>query len=174
MLKKIMIALSVVCLVLLSLFIYHTYFKQKVAYIDVPKVFNDFEMKKELADKYKKVEALRSRLLDSLSLDLQLMSSRLKGQAKPDQDLVKEFDLKRSDFLNKKRSIEEDNIVLSNQYDKQILERMSQYIVEFGKQNDYDLILGADGNGTVMYAKEMLDISKNVTVYINNKYKGIE
>ena len=51
---------------------------------------------------------------------------------------------------------------------------MSQYIVEFGKQNDYDLILGADGNGTVMYAKEMLDISKNVTVYINNKYKGIE
>lgn len=174
MLKKIMVALSVVCLVFLSLFIYHTCFKQKVAYIDVPKVFNEFGMKKELADKYKKVESLRTRLLDSLSMDLQLLSSRLRGQKKPDENLAKEFDVKRNDFLTKKRSIEEDNVALSNQYDKQILERMSQYVVEYGKENNYDLILGADGNGTVMYAKEMLDISKQVTEYINNKYKGLE
>jgi len=174
MIKKLIIALSIVCLVFLSLFVYHTYFKQKVGYIDVPKVFNEFGMKKELTDQYKKVEQLRKRMLDSLTMDLQLMASRLRGQKKPDEEQVKAFDIKRNDFLTQKRNIEEDNANLSSQYDKQILERMSQYIVEYGKQNNYDIILGADGNGAVMYAKDAWNISDEVAKYINNKYKGVE
>lgn len=168
-----MIAFGIVCLVLLSLFIYHNYFTTKIAYVDIPKVFNAFEMKKELQEKYKKTEIIRKRVLDSLSLELQILSKKIRADEK-NKDLVYEFDLKREDYFKRKNLIEQDNANLSAQYDKQILEQMSQYMLDYGKKHGYDLILGADGNGTLMYANEKMNISETITKYINDRYKGIE
>ena len=173
MLKKIASVIGIICLVIISLWVYHTSFRAKVAYVDVPKVFNGFEMKKEFQEKYKKTEGLRKRVLDSLSFDLQLLAKKLNANPK-EQALINEFDMKREQFFKQKNQAGEDNAALSAQYDKQILEQMSQYIMDFGKKNNYDLILGADGNGTLMYANEKMNISDEIIVFINNKYKGIE
>jgi outer membrane protein len=51
---------------------------------------------------------------------------------------------------------------------------MSQYINDYGKKNNYDLILGADGSGTLMYSKAKYDISEEIIIFINNKYKGVD
>lgn len=168
-----MIAFGIICLVFLSLFIYHSYFTTKIAYVDIPKVFNAFEMKKELQEKYKKTEIIRKRVLDSLSLELQILSKKIRADEK-NKDLVYEFDLKREDFFKRKNLIEQDNANLSSQYDKQILEQMSQYMLDYGKKHGYDLILGADGNGTLMYANEKMNISEVITKYVNDRYKGLE
>ena len=173
MFKKILNVCGIVCLVLLSLFVYHNYFQKKVAYVDIPKVFNAFEMKKELQEKFKKTAIVRKRVVDSLEFDLQLLSRKLQADQK-NQALMSEFDMKREYYFKQKNQIEEDNAAMSNQYDKQILERMSQYMVDYGKENNYDLILGADGNGTVMYANEIMNISEDVSKYVNDKYKGVE
>ncbi len=37
-----------------------------------------------------------------------------------------------------------------------------------------DIIMGADGNGVLMYANEKYDKSEEIITYINKKYKGIE
>lgn len=173
MLKKTLNTVGIVCLIALSLWGYHHYFKQKVGYVDVPKVFNNFEMKKEFQEKYKKTELIRKRVLDSLSFELQLMAKKLKNDSK-DKDLINEFDFRREDFFKRKKQIEQDNTALSNQYDKQILEQMSQYMLDYGKNNNFDLIWGADGSGTLMYANEKMNISEEVTKYINDRYKGVE
>jgi Skp family chaperone for outer membrane proteins len=173
MVKKIMLGLGMVGLIVMSLFIYHTYFTTKVVYIDIPKVFNRFDMKKELQEKYKKVESGRGRILDSLKFDLQLLSKKLKEDQK-NKELMYEFDIKREDFFKQKSQIEQDNVALSNQYDKQILEQMTQYIIDYGKRNKLDIIMGADGNGVLMYANEKYDRSEEIISFINNKYKGIE
>lgn len=173
MLKRIFIAIGIIGLIVLSIFIYHTFFSPKLGYVDVPKVFNSFEMKKELQEKFKKTESQRKRVLDSLSFDLQRMAQKLKSDQN-NKSLAGEFDLRREYFFKKKSQTEEDNAALSNQYDKQILEQMSQYILDYGKENHYDLLLGADGNGTLLYANEKWNISEQVTIYINNKYKGLE
>jgi hypothetical protein len=34
--------------------------------------------------------------------------------------------------------------------------------------------MGADGNGTLMYANDRFNISEEVTNYINDRYKGVE
>jgi outer membrane protein len=173
MTRKIISIAGIVCLIILSLGIYHQCTKAKIIYVDIPKVFNGFEMKKEFQDKYKKTEAVRKRVLDSLSFNLQLLAKKLDQDAKNGQ-LMREFDLKREDYLKRKNIIEQDNLTLSNQYDKQILEQMSQYIADYGKQNGFDLILGADGNGTLMYAAEKMNISDEIIQYINDRYKGNE
>lgn len=173
MIKKIILGLGIISLIALSLFIYHTSFATKVAYIDIPKVFNKFEMKKELQEKYKKVESGRKRILDSLAFNLQLLSKKLQDN-QTNKELMYEFDVKREDYFKRKNQLEQDNIALSNQYDKQILEQMTQYIVDYGKKNKYDIIMGADGNGVLMYAHEKLDKSEEISAFINNKYKGVE
>lgn len=173
MIKKVGIAIGLLLLICIALFTYHSLFAKKIAYVDIPKVFNGFEMKKELQGKYKQVELSRKRILDSLSFSLQMLAKKMES-SKNDKDLIAEFDFKREDFFKTKNRLEEDNAALSAQYDKQILEQMSQYILDYGKNNKYDLILGADGNGTLMYANEKINISEEVTIYINNRYKGIE
>jgi outer membrane protein len=173
MIKNITIAVGILALITISLFTYHSLFTKKIGYVDIPKVFNAFEMKKELESKYKQTEAGRKRVLDSLSFSLQMIANKLNSN-KNDKNLVAEFDFRRDDFFKTKKRFEEDNAVLSEQYDKQILGQMSQYILDYGKKNKYDLILGADGNGTLMYADDALNISEEITTYINNRYKGFE
>jgi outer membrane protein len=173
MIRKTVIALSGIVFIILSFYVYHTFFTSKVGYVDIPKVFNGFEMKKEFQEKYKKTAVLRKRVIDSLSLDLQLLAKRVQANKK-DLDLVNEFDMKREEFFKRKNNSDQDNAALSNQYDKQILEQMSQYILDFGKKYKYDIIMGADGNGTLMYANDRFNISEEVTNYINDRYKGVE
>lgn len=173
MMKKIAQGIGLFVIVALSLFLYHYLFEKKIAYVDIPKVFNAFEMKKELQENYKRTENARQRVLDSVSFNLQMLAKEIDA-AKDRKAKMNEFELKRTEFFDMKKRMNEDNINLSNQYDKQILERMSQYIMDFGKERKYDIILGADGNGMLMYANEKLNISDEITEYLNNKYKGIE
>lgn len=171
--KTILICSALIIIAVLPVLVYHCCFQPKIAYVDVPKVFAGFDMKKELQQKYKETETVRAKLLDSLSFHLQLLSTKARAN-KDDKELMYEFDVQRQDFFKRKRQIEEDNAALSSQYDKQILDRMSQYIMDYGQKQGYDLVMGADGNGTLLFANEHYNISEEVTAFINNKYKGIE
>ena len=174
MTKKLIGILTVFFLVIISLVTYHIYFERKVAYVEITKVFNGFVMKKELQEKFEHTHNIRKKIVDSLSFDLQLLSKKLQDKKVNDKEMVDMFDMKREYFLKKKKEVEQDNAALSSQYDKQILEQMTQYVLDFGKKNHYDLIFGSDSNGSLMYANEKYNISQEIITYINNRYKGVE
>lgn len=165
-------------LTMMGLFIYHSCFKTKTAYIEIKKVFNGFQMKKELEEKYKVTANGRQKILDSLSFSLKLLSKQLNDQKNSktgvDQQLAYVFEYKREEFLKLQNQYSQDNAALSQKLDGQILEQLTQYAIEFGKKNNYDIILGAEGSGSLMYAKETYNISDEIIEYVNRKYKGIE
>ncbi|MCW3104307.1 MAG: OmpH family outer membrane protein [Bacteroidetes bacterium] len=171
--KKIYIAILMLALAVLPVTVYHFCFATKVAFVDIPKVFNSFEMKKEMQEKYKKTELIRKGKIDTLSFNLQVLSGRLRKDPQ-NKELTEEFDLRRQEFFHTKDQLEEDNAALSSEYDKQILGQMSQYLIDYGKQHHYDFIYGTEGNGSIMFAAEEYNISDEVITYINNKYKGLE
>lgn len=173
MIRKIISVLLFVCLAIIPVIAYHFYLTPKEAFVDIPKVFNGFAMKNEMQAKYKKTETQRMKIVDSLSMDLQMMSNKLRSDSK-NKELQNSFDAKRQYFFNLKNRMQEDNAALSDKYDKQILEQMSTYIMEYGKKNNFDFIYGSSGNGTLMYANNKYDISEQVIQYINDKYKGLE
>lgn len=173
MIKKTGTILAFIAVAVLSITVYHFCFKQKQAFIDIPKVFNGFDMKNEMQKKLKQTEALRMKIIDSLSLELQVISNRLKAEPK-NNALMAAFDAKRQYFFQTKNQMEEDNAGLTEQYDKQILEQMSTYIMEYGKKNNYDFIYGSSGNGALMFADEKYNISDDIILFINSKYKGLE
>lgn len=167
---------GLICFVALS--IYHRFYSTKTAYIEIKKVFDGFLMKAEMEAKYKQTEKARAQILDSLSFNLKIMSKHLNEQKNTKTGLKKEevyqFEYNREEYLKLKNQYQEENAVLSQKYDSQILTQLTQYVIEFGKKNNYDIILGADGNGSLMYSKEVYNISDDIIVFINNKYKGVE
>lgn len=162
----------------IALLIYNKFYTTKTAYIEIKKVFNGFLMKAELEEKYKHTQKGRDKILDSLAFELKLISKHLSEQknagAKLDKEELYGFEYKRDGYLKIKSQYQEDNVALSKKYDEQILMQLTQYVMEFGKKRNYDIIWGADGNGSLMYARDLYNISDEVIVFINNRYKGID
>jgi len=156
-----------------SLYTYHYFYKPKTAFVDIKKVFNSFQMKKELEEKYKQTERSRDKILDTMMFKLQILSKQIK-ENKENKELAAAFDVRREEYLKAKRQFAEDNGALSQKYDGQIFEQITQYVMEYGKKNNYDFIYGTDGNGNLMFASDKHNVSDEVIVYINNKYKGLE
>ncbi len=166
-------SILIISISLISVATYHFCFSKKTAYIEIKKVFNAFILKKELEDKYAVTVKYRARIIDSLATNLKILSSRLQ-EDKDNQELSSYFENKRAEFFKSRSQFDEDNRALSQKYDTQILEQMTQYVIDFGKKNNYKYIFGADGNGVLMYAEEHENINEEIILFINNKYKGIE
>ena len=145
----------------------------KTGYIIIKEVFDGFEFKKELEKKLTSTKNTRLKILDSLELELKILGRKLNEQKVQSKDDIATFSVKRDKFLEKKRLFEEDNQLQTKNYDQQIISQLNQYVKDYGKQYGYSYIYGNDNNGSIMYGEESKNISKDLTTYINNKYKGI-
>ena len=149
--------------------------KPKVAYVDLSKVYSEFEMKKELEAKLQNVENSRKTILDSIELKLNGLSNIIKRMDVKDKDRdakIQDFELSRQDYLLKQKNFSENNDAAATKYDQEIWKQINQYVKEYGKEHEYAYILGADGTGAVMYADEAKDLTKEVSTYVNERYKG--
>jgi outer membrane protein len=167
-LKKIIAPLLIVLAVAFSIF-WSSYKSKKIAYVNTSLVYDGFKLKKELETKYKTVQLTRQNLLDSIKFKVQYLS--LKGNAITENEKMQINELQRS-YLVKEKEFNEDNDATAAQYSEQIWKQINQFMSDYGKDNHYDVILGATGQGNIMYAKEQDDITKEITDYINNKYSG--
>jgi outer membrane protein len=144
----------------------------KVAYIDIKEVFEGFQMKKELQTKFEGTANARKLMLDSLGMQVKRLSMQIEGEKNPSKDLMIEFELKREEYFKKRDEFAESNSQMSAEYDQQILEQLSQYVKDFGKENKYVFIYGATEAGNIMYGEENANITKEVISYINKRYSG--
>lgn len=59
---------------------------------------------------------------------------------------------------------------LSDQYSADIWKEINTGIAAYGKDHGYDFILGASGDGSLMYANEAENVTKEVVAYLNERY----
>lgn len=166
--KNLIAPLFIILAIAFSVF-WSSYKSKKIGYVNTSIVYDGFKLKKELETKYKTVQLTRQNLLDSIKFKVQYLS--LKGNAMNENEKMQINELQRS-YLVKEKEFNEDNDVTATQYSEQIWKQINQFMSDYGKQNHYDVILGATGQGNIMYAKEQDDITKEIIEYINNKYSG--
>ncbi len=166
--KKYIQPLLLVLLVAFAVF-WSSFNSKKIAYVNTISVYDGFKMKKELEDKYKKVQLTRQNLLDSIRFKIEYIS--VKGKDLTDSDRSQINELQRS-YLYKEKEFNSNNEATGQQYTEQIWKQINQYLEDYGKENNYDIIFGANGQGNIMFAKEGDDITKDVSEYINKKYSG--
>lgn len=158
-------------LISLAVFSVYSLSKHKTAYLDMQSVFNDFKLKHTLENKLTNAEAARKSVLDSMLMQLKIMDEEL--SRKPDNVLVRRlYETGKEEYIEKEQQFKEDSQRQAEEYDKQIWKQLNQYISQYGKENNYSLILGADGSGHVMYAEEKMNITAEVKEFVNNKYDG--
>lgn len=144
---------------------------KEIAWVDINQIYSEFEYKKELQIKLEQTQNARKYILDSLELELKLLQNNLSRNSDK-SILIEQFNQKRQNYLSQKEIFEEDNRMMIKNYDNQIINQLNQYIKDYGEENGYDFIFGADGTGSLMYANNESNITKELKEYINQRYKG--
>lgn len=166
--KTQLIILYVLVLSLGGVLAWHLYSKpQQAVYIDTIQVFDGFEMKKEMEKKLQKSSEARKQALDSL---LQQIRGAETARGEKDQELV----ALKQQYLYRKENLEAENAREMQDYNAQIWNQINQYTKEFGEKGQYELILGANGQGSLMYGTPDNDKTKELTEFVNTKYRGHE
>jgi outer membrane protein len=163
----------IISLAALSMAFYAIKGNKKVAWIKLQTVYEKFEYKKELEAKLLGVQQNRKYILDSLEFELKVLSNQITNDKGRDKEAIAVFQTKRDEYLNRKKTFEEDNAMLTGKYDEQILNQLNQYVKDYAEEQGYDIIYSADGSGAIMAASDDLEITDKITVYLNDRYKGL-
>lgn len=158
--------LNSVLIVSLIIMVLLNYFQdkehQEIVYIDNVVLFNGFNMTKDI----KKVEEAKinqqAKELDSIYVKLESISDVNDPLSKTLQQQI----------ANKSKSLQELQDNYTQNLSQGIWNRINGYIKEYGETHDIKIILGTNGAGNVMFAKESIDITKDVLEFSNRKYEG--
>jgi outer membrane protein len=159
----------------LSIFQFAT--RPKIAYVNLTKLYNEFELKKQLETQLNVVQQVRQKTLDSLELGLNALSRNLKvmderTDSKTYSLTASEFDTRRQEYMYRQKSFSEDNATLTQQYTGQIWKQLNQYVKDYGEAHGYTYILGGDGSGNIMYSEGKEELTQELIVYTNDRFKG--
>ena len=169
--KNIAVIFSGLALFLGAMALYYGLEHPKVAFVDLNKVYNEFNMKKELEGKLTGLQNKRKTILDSLEIQINMLTQSLEGM-KPSDEQVNQYQTLRQQYAYKQQQFEEDNNRALQSYDQQIWKQLNQYTKEFGSKKDIDFLHGADGTGALMHANESYDLTDELIAFINMKYVG--
>lgn len=156
--------INFVLVTLLIIFISYKFSRveEKIVYVDNNKLFEEFRMTKEMRKKGEKEFNDKKVYLDSLYLNLQR------------QDISKEAkDIMTKEFIVKREEFDQFNQSFAVTESEKIWSRIISYSKTFSKENNYKIIVGSNDKRNVLYAEESIDITKQLTEYINKKYAGL-
>lgn len=147
--------------------------KPKTAYINTEQVYNGFGLKKKLEADLKKTMDSRQHLLDSMRLQLEMISIKVQDDPAYKNGLVENsFSGMRDLYFRRQEEFRQQNEALAKQYTDQVWAQLNQYLKDYGKQNGYEYIFGANGDGALMFADDTENITDEVASYVNNRFNG--
>lgn len=161
-------AVSIIA-ILISLFYNND--QKKLAVVDLQRVFSEFSYTLELEASVDSEFRSKRAYIDSLEMSLkriemQLLTGRNSDLEQQHSIIKNQWEIESISFENAYTTkIEESN--------EKIWGQLNQYISDFGKEKNYDIVFGASGDGKIMYAKDEVDVTEEVIEYVNNKYAGL-
>ena len=144
----------------------------KIGYVNTQIVFNEFLYKKELEKELTAIKNSRKFIIDSLEANLKILMKQMQSLQKNNKEQQTEFQRQKEFFLAKKEQFEEDEDLMVKQFDEKIITQLNIYTKDFGRENKFDIIYGANSSGNIMYADSIYDLTKEVVSYMNQKFLG--
>ena len=142
---------------------YDKVFKQEqFVYVDKQKLFDNFQMTKDLKIIGDKNFKAKKAILDSLYLKLQEELPYVE----------KENTMKL--FVTKRDELDQFNQTFAINETQKIWNRINSYIDSYSEEKKYILVLGSDSNDEILYANKKIDRTSELTEYINKKYEGFK
>jgi outer membrane protein len=159
--NKILIIILAMCTILAG-FVGYTYYQTtKLVVVDVFTLVDEFTMKKEL----EQAEGLKFQGLNAQVDSLNALIERCKKE----QNVTKLKQLSKP-FYELQYIAKQNYDESAEKINKQVWARLNPLIDDFGKQKDYQVIVGGNGMGSVLFASEQKNITKELIKYVNKRY----
>ena len=155
--------------ILFSVFIsviYVNYSKVKVGYVDATLLFSKYKMSEDLKGELEKIEKGRKNILDSIAEKLN------KNEFASQKMTKEEIEYLKKDYMSKAERFSKELEQLKASYSDKIWKQLNQYSKDFGKEKKYQIILGANGQGSIMYAEDSFDLTDQLVEFANKQYEG--
>jgi len=132
------------------------------AFVDLVYLYREFKYTKERGNMFDdKIAPIKAKL-DTINMQLGYIAS---GDAVQNNGYAEYLITYRDSLTGYAEN-------LKAEYDSEIWARINTYVQEFGHENDYSIIFGAAGNGSIMYSDSTVNITQDVLRYMNEKYDG--
>lgn len=135
---------------------------KKIAVVDAVRLFDSYNMKKDLENGAKAKLEADSRQMDSASNKLKM------AQAIRNDTAIRTW-TNACIFL--KQQLQNDYSKTNRDINTQVWKRLNPVINDYGKLKGFHLIIGANGMGTVLYDDSYLDVTDDMIKYVNKRYE---
>ena len=165
--------ISIIAIVLSIASIFLVFYTKNVedsVYVDMGRIYGEFTLTTQLESEYEVVFKARKRIIDSLIEDLKMKAEQVQSQKEKNVEQLTLYARQEQAAMFKKQEFEKDNDLLKAQMTDKIWKRLNQYISDYGDKNKYTFIFGANGQGNIMYANKMRNITDDVIKYVNARY----
>lgn len=132
----------------------------QIVYLDNVAVFSGFNLAKDLNKLHQKELIHQKKKVDSLVGLLQADSKE------------EPMETQQRQFVFENNKLKEMGEYFQNEVSQQVWNRVNDYIQQYGKQNNYKIILGTQGNGNIMYGDKEVNITEAFIEYANKIYEG--
>ena len=159
----------------MSIFVYVS--RPKIAYVNNTTLLNEYNGVKE-------GQRLFEEKLDTWKANLDTLETEINGHIEQYQRNYAEMSdserqrtetyikQKQERYFDYKENIESNAEEEDYRMTTQVVNQMNSQLVEHGKEQDYDLIIGVTEAGNVLYANEGMDITETVLTELNESYEG--
>jgi len=175
--NKLNLPIALIALLISLGSLYYARSSSELVYVDINKLVEGYERTKVEREAFnKKANTLKANV-DSLLTDWQ---NELKDYEKERSAMTKkELDLKQQLLQNKQQQITNYQQAIQKQIQEEdqkmtqtIINDINDYVKEYGSENGYRIIFGAKGNGNIMYAEEVSDLTQTILEGLNTGYQG--
>lgn len=136
----------------------HKEFSSKeVAYIDIEKLVNGYNLKKDMEKDAGKSLYVIQHAIDSLEMIRKTINQQ--GPTLIDSQIA------RARYV-----YDEYYTSSTTKMNKDIWERLNPVIEQYGKERGLKILIGANGSGSLLYADKGRDLTEDLSKYINEKY----
>jgi len=167
---------KLIVLAIVALGLYACQQPAKTAFVDNSKLVNEYQEKKDLETKLEGKIQIYQKRKDSITRAFQLEAQdfQMKADKMKQADAQKRYDQlgQKQQMLQQQFQIEENAISKESQtLNDSLLNKIKDFVAEYGKTNNYDYIFGKNEYvGTVYYGKEESDITEEILKKLNEKY----
>lgn len=154
--KKVIIAIVASTVILVgALYFFTKDGDKKIVYADAIRLFNGYKFKTDLEKMGQGTLTLLKNRLDSVEVIYKANPADERGQ-----QLVAEG----------QQRLAEAYTAINKEINQKAWERLNPIINKFGKEKGIDMLIGANGMGTVLYASEAKDVTEELIKYANRNY----
>lgn len=165
--KTILVATVIASVCVAICFFMFRHMQKKIAVVDVIKLVNEFQMKKDL-------EARSMQDLKQIGMATDSLKRLLQAKGNDAQSDKEEVQNLYTTYLGAQRQYDTQVEQISQEINQQVWNRLNPLIDEYGKKENLRLVIGANGMGTVLYNDDYYDHTQQLIKYINDKYaKGL-